>query len=129
MPKANVPEKRASSNRNKNKGTAAAAAPVHKVEWAKNPDWTWSLIAYLTDHPTFKTKLFSDSTADASKEGRNKAVAKDGRPQQYAVLAKHIFENDTKESSFFKKTPGKYTSSVETRLRRSILSPLLLYTS
>ncbi len=27
MPKANVPEKRASSNRNKNKGTAAAAAP------------------------------------------------------------------------------------------------------
>ncbi len=48
MPKANVPEKRASSNRNKNKGTAAAAAPVHKVEWTKNPDWTWSLIAYLT---------------------------------------------------------------------------------
>ncbi len=40
------------------------------------------------------------------------------------MLAKHIFENDTKEGSFFKKTPGKYTSSVETRLRRSILSPL-----
>ncbi|KAF8969028.1 hypothetical protein BDZ97DRAFT_1599276, partial [Flammula alnicola] len=61
------------------------------IEWAKNADWTWSLISYLTDHPSFHTKLFSDSTADANKEGRSKAVAKDGKAQQYGVLAKAIF--------------------------------------
>ncbi|KAF8891585.1 hypothetical protein CPB84DRAFT_1632906, partial [Gymnopilus junonius] len=62
-----------------------------KLEWVKNPDWTWSLIAYLTNHVAFRIKLFSDSTADASKEGRSKAVAKDGKAQQYATLAEGIF--------------------------------------
>ncbi|KIJ96211.1 hypothetical protein K443DRAFT_10782 [Laccaria amethystina LaAM-08-1] len=39
------------------------------IEWVKNPDWTWALINYLTDHPLFRKKLFSDSTAEANKEG------------------------------------------------------------
>ncbi|KAF8320652.1 hypothetical protein F5887DRAFT_847443, partial [Amanita rubescens] len=61
------------------------------IQWAKNPDWTFTLIAYLGDHVSFRLKLFSDSTADAAKEGRAKHTAKEGKVQQYAVLAKHIF--------------------------------------
>ncbi|KAF8888949.1 hypothetical protein CPB84DRAFT_1625941, partial [Gymnopilus junonius] len=61
------------------------------IKWVKNPDWTWKLITYLMDHPKFHLKLFLNSTAKAKKEGQNKAVAKDGKLQQYIVLAKLIF--------------------------------------
>ncbi|KAF8337669.1 hypothetical protein F5887DRAFT_855692, partial [Amanita rubescens] len=57
------------------------------IQWAKNPDWTFTLIAYLGDHVSFRLKLFSDSTADAAKEGRAKHTAKEGKVQQYAVLS------------------------------------------
>ena len=88
------------------------------IEWVKNPDWMWALINYLTDHPIFQKKLFSDSTAEANKEGHKKAVAQDGRPQQYAVLAKHIFENDTRQSALYTANPAWFVTSVETGLRR-----------
>ena len=55
------------------------------IQWAKNPDWTYTLIAYLGDHVAFCLKLFSDSTADATREGHVKHTAKDGKVQQYAV--------------------------------------------
>ena len=102
---------------------AADASPptttrAPNIEWVKNPDWTWSLINYLTDHPIFRKKLFSDSTAEANREGRKKAVAQDGRPQQYAVLAKHIFENDATQSALYAANPARFVTSVETRLRR-----------
>ncbi|KIJ96210.1 hypothetical protein K443DRAFT_10781 [Laccaria amethystina LaAM-08-1] len=42
----------------------------------------------------------------------------DGRPQQYAVLAKHIFENDTTQSALYAANPARFVTSVETRLRR-----------
>ena len=64
------------------------------IQWTKNPDWTYTLIAYLGDHVSFRLKLFSDSTADATKEGRPKLTAKDGKIQQYTVLAKHIFASE-----------------------------------
>ena len=49
------------------------------IQWAKNPNWTYTLIAYLTDHVAFRLKLFSDSTADATREGCVKHTAKDGK--------------------------------------------------
>lgn len=64
------------------------------IQWAKNPKWTQMLITYLTDHPIFRKKLFSDSTHDSIKEQHAKIVAKDGKPQQYAVLAQHIFSEN-----------------------------------
>jgi hypothetical protein len=39
------------------------------IQWAKNLDWTHTLIKYLGDHVTFCLKLFSDLTADAVREG------------------------------------------------------------
>jgi hypothetical protein len=88
------------------------------IQWAKNPDWTFTLIAYLGDHVAFRLKLFSDSTADATKEGRMKHTAKDGKVQQYAVLAKHIFAAEPGQSALYLQNPGRYGTAVETRLRR-----------
>jgi hypothetical protein len=88
------------------------------IQWAKNPDWTFTLVAYLGDHVAFRLKLFSDSTADATKEGRMKHTAKDGKAQQYAELAKHIFAAEAGQSSLYLQNPGRYGTAVETRLRR-----------
>ena len=54
-----------------------------EIQWAKDHNWTYTLIAYLTDHVEFCIKMFSDSTADATKDGRQKHTAKDGKAQQY----------------------------------------------
>ncbi len=88
------------------------------ISWTKNDNWTWTLITYLTTHVAFRTKLFSDSTADATKENRTKMTAKDSKTAQYAVLAQAIFEKDPKEKARYKASPGHYATSVETRLRR-----------
>ena len=90
------------------------------IQWTKNPDWTYTLIAYLGDHVSFRLKLFSDSTADATKEGRPKLMAKDGKIQQYAVLAKHIFASEPGQSSLYLQNPGRYGTAVETHLRRYV---------
>jgi len=88
------------------------------IQWAKNPDWTFTLIAYLGDHVSFRLKLFSDSTADATKEGRAKHTAKDGKAQQYAVLARHIFASEPGQRALYLQNPGRYGTAVETCLRR-----------
>ena len=86
------------------------------IQWAKNPDWTYTLIAYLGDHVAFHLKLFSDSTADATKEGHIKLTAKDGKAQQYAVLTKHIFAAEPGQSALYLQNPTRYGTAVETRL-------------
>ena len=88
------------------------------IQWVKNPDWTFSLIAYLGDHVDFRLKLFSDSTADAAKEGQTKLTAKNGKPQQYGVLAKHIFAAEPGQSALYLQNPARYGTAVETRLQR-----------
>ena len=88
------------------------------IQWAKNPDWTYTLIAYLGNHLAFHLKLFSDSTADATKEGHTKHTAKDGKIQQYAVLAKHIFAAEPGQSVLYLQNPARYGTAVETHLRR-----------
>ncbi|KAF8156742.1 hypothetical protein B0H34DRAFT_808159 [Crassisporium funariophilum] len=107
--------------KNVNKPSASKKGDADRtpnIEWMKNPDWTWSIVAYLTTHPTFRIKLFSDSTADAKKEGCNKAVAKDGKPQQYAVLAQHVFDNEPSQKKMYSANPTRFATSVETRFRR-----------
>jgi hypothetical protein len=101
-----------------NDATTKGSTCAPNIEWAKNPDWTWSIITYLTDHTAFRTKLFSDSTANAAKEGRAKHVGKDGKNQQYAVLAEHIFATEPTQSKAYKVSPSRFTTSVETRLQR-----------
>jgi len=56
--------------------------------------------------------------ADAAREGRTKAQAKEGKSFQYGVLAKHIFENDAIQADGYHEKPGRYVTSVETRLQR-----------
>ena len=75
------------------------------IQWAKNPDWTYTLVAYLGDHVSFHLKLFSDLTVDATKEGHMKHTAKDGKVQQYAILAKHIFAAEPGQSSLYLQNP------------------------
>ena len=97
---------------------AAALPPTTRapyIEWLKNPDWTWALVDYLTDHPSFRKQLFSDSTAEAKKGSRKKAAT---RPQQYAVLAKYIFENDATQSALYAANPARFVTSVEAHLKR-----------
>jgi len=88
------------------------------IQWARNPDWTHTLIEYFTNHVEFRIKLFSDSTADATREGRSKHTAKDSKAQQYAMLAKAIFANEPGQSALYLQNPGRYATAVETRLRR-----------
>jgi hypothetical protein len=115
------------------KSRAKVDAPKVKrapdIQWAKNLDWTYTLIAYLGDHVAFRLKLFSDSTADATKEGRPKLTAKDGKIQQYGVLAKHIFAAEPGQSALYLQNPGRYGTAVETRLRRYYMIIYYLYIS
>ncbi|KAJ7762087.1 hypothetical protein B0H16DRAFT_1219621, partial [Mycena metata] len=76
------------------------------------------LVEYLTDNPEFRRKLFSDSTAEAKKDGRTKATAKDGKSAQYGDLAKDIFEDDPQEQARYTNDPEKYATSVEIHIRR-----------
>jgi hypothetical protein len=101
-------------------GFAVKRKRAPEIQWAKNPDWTHSLIEYLANHISFRLKLFSDSTADAVKENRSKLTAKDSKIQQHGVLAKHIFSAEPGQSSLYLQNPGRYTTAVETRLRRCV---------
>ncbi|KAJ6471178.1 hypothetical protein DFH09DRAFT_1220511 [Mycena vulgaris] len=132
-PKAKAPRK----SRAKAKDSSPSPPPTHQVvdessdieitsgkqprtvvNWIQNPSWTEALITYLCEHPEFRIKLFSDSTAEAKQQGRPKLVGKDGRPQQYTVLAAYIFKEDEKEQVRYASNPPKYATAVETRLRR-----------
>lgn len=103
------------------KADATPPAPARRapdIQWAKNPQWTQSIINYLTNHLLFRIKLFSDSTRDSVKEGRTKIVAKDGRPQHYATLAKHVFAEEESMKDAYALQPSRFATSVDTRLRR-----------
>ncbi|KAJ7476798.1 hypothetical protein FB451DRAFT_1397032 [Mycena latifolia] len=89
-----------------------------QINWVKNIRWTHSLVTYLCENPIFRIKLFSDSTAEAKKEGRTKQVAKDGKAVRCGVLAKYIFAEDPNERARYQNDPAKYATSTETRLRR-----------
>ena len=117
MPKEPTP-KAASTCKKKAASVPDTSRKPPNIKWAKHPEWTWSLITYLMDHSIFRTKLFSDSTADAAREGCTKAQAKEGKLFQYGVLAKHIFENDAIQAEGYQEKLGRYVTSVETRLWR-----------
>jgi len=102
-----------SSKKGPNAFDVATRAP--NIEWIKNPSWTWTLITYLTNHPDFRQKIFSDCTAE---ERHAKQVGKESKTQQYAVLTEAIFSKESTQVDNFKANPQRYATSVETRLRR-----------
>ena len=89
-----------------------------EIRWASNPQWTQQMVLYLTEHPAFRIGLFGDSTMVAAQEKRRKVTAKDGKAQQYGVLAKDIFEGDQAMGEEYLLAPARFATSVETRLRR-----------
>ncbi|KAK7027737.1 hypothetical protein R3P38DRAFT_3520815, partial [Favolaschia claudopus] len=93
-----------------------AKTPRHTVNWVKNPRFTHNLLTYLSDHPDFRMKLFSDSTAEAKKEGRKKVVGGDGKGVQCGVLAKHIFAKDPQEKLHYASDPGKLRNEYKEKL-------------
>jgi hypothetical protein len=97
---------------------SVATIKLDLIQWAKHPEWTDDLVGYLSENVNFHIKLFSDSSANAAKEGRAKLTAKDGKSQQYEVLAKHIFKLMVGET--YDTTPARYVTSVETQLRRCV---------
>ena len=62
----------------------------------------------------------SNSTSDAAREGCPKLTAKEGKAQQYAVLAMHIFATEPGQSALFLQNPGRYGMAVETRLHQYV---------
>ena len=54
-------------------------------------------------------------------------MAKDGKIQQYAALAKHIFASEPGQSSLYLQNPRRYGTAVETRLRQYIHSFMYIY--
>jgi hypothetical protein len=114
-------------------GQPDAARPKRQrapdIQWAKNPSWTDTLLEYLHDNVAFRIKLFSDSTADATKQARAKLTAKDGKVQQYAALAKYIFATEPGQSSLYLQNPSRFGTAVETRLRRCVSLAMHVYIS
>ena len=45
---------------------------LHKVMWQANPQWTDTLIMFLSENPDTRLKLFSDSVKLAKAQGRAK---------------------------------------------------------
>ncbi|KAJ6459852.1 hypothetical protein C8R45DRAFT_1109233 [Mycena sanguinolenta] len=98
--------------------TATCKGKRQQVNWIKNPSWTDKIVGFLRDDPTFRIKLFSDSTADEKRDQCGKTVAKEGKAILCGTLAKHIFANDPQEQARYANDPTKYALAVETRLRR-----------
>ncbi len=86
------------------------------IPWAKNPDWTWKLIALLQEDMKFRLKLFSDSTQSAKKEGHKMTKNKESLGSLHAKAAKYIFENDTVYSAEYAKDPVCFSKSIEGRV-------------
>ncbi|KAJ7869579.1 hypothetical protein B0H14DRAFT_2288693, partial [Mycena olivaceomarginata] len=61
------------------------------ISWADNPGWVTKAVNYLTDNPSFRIKLFSDSTEDATNDGRKRIVGKESKINMYGTLAHEIF--------------------------------------
>lgn len=97
-----------------------AGVPAYKcapeIQWEKNPNWTYTLIAYLSNHVSFRLKLFSNLTA--TNQGCLKHMAKDRKARQYAILAEHIFATEPGQSAFYLQNPGRFGTAVETHLQR-----------
>jgi hypothetical protein len=91
-----------------------------KIKWASNHMWTFTMINYLTEHPSFRIKFFGgDATKDATEEGRPKIQGKDGKGVMMATLAQHIFEeNESPDiASQYKENPARFTASLGSHIQ------------
>ena len=93
------------------------AAPV---KWDENKQWTHRAIDYLLENPSFRLKLFSDSTTGAKEENCCKVQNSEGKAILYGELALHIFSVDPnlKVQVTYKADPHKYSGSTQMQFQR-----------
>ncbi|KAF7366981.1 hypothetical protein MSAN_00956800 [Mycena sanguinolenta] len=95
-----VPTKRADETVDVESDNGGKAAEKSKKEraaiipWGENPLWISTAVEYLTNNPEFRLRLFSDSTEEATKEGRKKQQGKESKINLYGTLADAIFQKN-----------------------------------
>ena len=100
------------------------AAPV---KWDNNKQWTHRAIDYLLENPSFRLKLFSDSTSNAKEEKRRKVQNGKGKGILYRELALHIFSTnpDPEVQAAYNVDPHKYSWSTQMQFQRWVVSRLV----
>ncbi|KAJ7200312.1 hypothetical protein GGX14DRAFT_660145, partial [Mycena pura] len=79
---------------------------------------------WLENNVDERVKLFSDSTQDATAQGRKKKTSKGTKNAHYLKMSDYVFSTDPDKAvrSDFKRDPGRYAKSAEnciTRLRKT----------
>jgi hypothetical protein len=123
------------------KKTTEAAKPEAKVEkkprakpikWDDNKEWTQRAINYLLENPTFRKKLFSDSTTEAKEEGRKKVQGHEGKIILYGIVAQAIFmheDSDQETRLEYEADPNKFARSTQQQFARFVSICYLLVKS
>ncbi|KAJ7754749.1 hypothetical protein B0H14DRAFT_2979084 [Mycena olivaceomarginata] len=95
------------------------------ISWADNPGWVTKAVNYLTDNPSFRIKLFSDSTEDATNDGRKRIVGKESKINMYSTLAHEIFKEQPEDAPLednvvlakvcasYKADPGRFAKPLQ----------------
>lgn len=124
MAKSAKTRSKASSDRSASQDSKPRAPPV---AWDAHREWTWAGIRYLQQNPTFRLKLFSDSVAEAKREGRKKVANGDGKAQLFNELAEVIFKADdvdTKTREEYLADPKRYMKSTQQQFSRYVHSSI-----
>ncbi|GLB38029.1 hypothetical protein LshimejAT787_0410800 [Lyophyllum shimeji] len=101
-------------------GKPKKKARAKPLSWADNPSWTQRAIVHLTNDPSFRIKLFSDSTVKAKKEDRNKIQNHDGKSILYQQLGAAIFQDiaDEQLREDFAADPARFGRSTQQQFAR-----------
>lgn len=93
------------------------------LDWKGHPEWTDLIVDYLTNNPTFRQKLFSDSTKEASKAGRKKTVGGESKNKLFTELTTYIFADnpDHELATRFNANSAPFVASVVSRLQRYVI--------
>jgi hypothetical protein len=120
------------------KATEEATKPETKAEkkprakpirWDDNKEWTHRAINYLVENPTFRKKLFSDSTTEAKEEGRKKVQGHEGKIILYGTIAQAIFtheDTDQETRLEYDADPNKFARSTQQQFARLVSVSCLL---
>jgi hypothetical protein len=100
------------------------------IRWDDHKKWTQRAINYLIENPTFRKKLFSDSTTEAKDEGRKKVQGHEGKIIMYRTMAQAIFtheDTDQETRLEYEADPNKFARSTQQQFARSVsISHLLV---
>ncbi|CAK5270459.1 unnamed protein product [Mycena citricolor] len=71
-------------------GKPSGKAKADSIPWEKNPAWIAKAIEFLTNNPHFRVKLYSDSTSNATTQGRAKLQGKTTKLQMYETMMDYV---------------------------------------